>query len=63
MPLSAGVTETKSGNDFIKNKNAPVILCDFTQSFQKSRFWKNDAHIGGHRLDNEGRDLLSAGFK
>lgn len=63
ISLRPADSKTKTGDYLIKNQQCPVIFCDFSQKFQKSRLRQNDSHIGSHRLHDDRSDLFSLRLK
>ena len=56
--LDAAKRHPKTGYDLIKNEKRIMRRRQGSQLFQKSGAGKNNAHIGGNRLDNDPDNLV-----
>ena len=54
--LRAAKGRAKAGDDFVKNEQAAVLVADGAQAFKKAGLGQHKAHVGGHRLHNDGGD-------
>src|SRR5206468_5439334 len=58
--LGAAVRDAESGDDLVEDQYGVVSPCDLAEPFEKSRTRRHDAHVPGHRLDDDRCDLASA---
>jgi hypothetical protein len=61
--LRAAGGEPEPGDDFVENEKRAASFRDVAQALQKSRLWRNNAHVAGHWFDNDSSDGFAVPFK
>ena len=61
--LRATLVDAETCHHLIEDQDRAFALGDPSQAFQKSRLRRDNAHIAGHRLDDDARDLVGIIFE
>ena len=55
--LAGAVAQAKAGNDFVQDKERTVFLGELAETGEKVFLRKDNTHVGGNRLNNDGGDF------
>ena len=55
--------EPKPGDDLIEDQQRPEFVATRAKSLEKARNRRHEAHVSGHRLDDDAGDLLAPPFE
>ena len=55
--LGSAVGDAEAGDDFVEDEQRAFFAGDFPQAFQKARVRRHDAHVPGHRFDDDAGDF------
>lgn len=57
--LGTAVGQAETGDDLIENQQGTVLLREIAQPLQEAFLRKDEAHVGGHGLHDDGRDFAA----
>jgi hypothetical protein len=56
--LRRSVVQTKAGDDFVDDQQRAILFRDLAQPREKTRCRRNDTHVGGDRLNDDGSNFV-----
>src|SRR5262249_56077802 len=60
LHLSAAERKAEAGDDLVEDQHRAVARAEIAQGLQEAGRRRHDAHVPGHRLDDDGGDLAAA---